>query len=305
MHGILLLDKPTGIVSRSALNQVIRHFSPKKAGYIGTLDPLASGMLPLVFGEATKFADYIVSQQKSYQVTMKFGLQTSTGDAQGSVIANAIEQVPILCHQLDHVLQDFIGQYLQTPPYYSSLRSHGQRWHQIARAGGYIRRQARPVAIDAMSRQSYDWPYLSFQVTCSKGTYMRVLSEDIAHRCQTVGVMLALRRLWQAPFASSPMMRLDTALGLSRDDMIRSPSWIPLKSCLSSFPEVVLKRLNQRDLPLSGYDGVIKPGLHHRVVTSHGDFLGIIEVDENQTVLVSRWVKDLMIKKYFEDGGEV
>jgi tRNA pseudouridine55 synthase len=305
MHGILLLDKPTGIGSRSALNQIIRHFKPTKAGYIGTLDPLASGMLPLVFGEATKFADYIVSQKKSYQVTMKFGFQTNTGDAQGAVIANALNYSPILAGHLNQVLENFKGQYSQIPPYYSSLRTNGQRWHKIARAGGYIRRQARPVVINEICLKSYHWPYLSFQVSCSKGTYMRVLSEDIAHQCKTVGTMLTLRRLWQAPFEHGSMLPLDTALGMSCSKLLQAPAWLPLNSCFSSFPEVVLKRSNLRDFPMSGYDDEIKPGSYHRVVTRHGHFLGLIKVDDNHRILSSRWVKDLMIKKYFEDNHEV
>lgn len=207
IDGLLLLDKPTGMTSNAALQRVKWLFQARKAGHTGSLDPLASGMLPICFGEATKFAGYLLDADKVYRVQAQFGVQTDTGDAEGQVIGTH-SRPPILAHELEEALRALRGPIQQVPPMYSALKQQGQRLYAIARAGGEVTREPRPVQILEFELESYDPEQPVFRVRCSKGTYIRTLIEDLARGLGTLAHVTMLRRLAVEPFGGQAMVTL-------------------------------------------------------------------------------------------------
>jgi tRNA pseudouridine55 synthase len=178
IDGILLLDKPLFITSNGALQRVKRLFGAKKAGHTGSLDPLATGMLPICFGEATKFSQFLLESDKCYQVEAKLGIKTRTGDAEGEVIAT--KPVVDLTHEkIEMVLRQFEGSIQQIPPMYSALKVEGRPLYELARKGIEISREARSVHIYRLQLIDFQSDILKLEVQCSKGTYVRTLIEDI------------------------------------------------------------------------------------------------------------------------------
>lgn len=205
--GILLLDKPRGLSSNAALQRVRRLFQGEKAGHAGSLDPLATGMLPICLGEATKIAGDIVAGAKLYRFTVALGRRTATADAEGEVTAEAA--VPALARPgVTAVLQGFLGPRMQVPPMYSALKRDGQPLYRLARAGRTVERAARAVELYELTLTGLEPCSLELETRCSKGTYVRVLAEEIAGALGTVGHVSALRRLWVEPFAAEPMQSL-------------------------------------------------------------------------------------------------
>jgi tRNA pseudouridine55 synthase len=210
MHsGVLLLDKPLGLSSNAALQKVRSLFQRAKAGHVGSLDPLATGMLPICLGEATKIAGDILSGGKCYRFTAALGSATSTGDTEGEVTRTA--QVPPLTpHSLAAVLEGFRGTGTQVPPMYSALKQGGQPLYKLARAGISVPRAARTIELSSLKLLRFTDDSLEIEVLCSKGTYVRVLAEDIAQALGTVAHVTVLRRLWVEPFAAEPMHTLES-----------------------------------------------------------------------------------------------
>ena len=209
--GILLLDKPTGLSSNAALQRVRRAFGRMRAGHTGTLDPLASGMLPVCLGEATKVAGEILAGRKCYRFSLQLGEQRSTGDAEGEVIATA--PVPALHDApLQAALAAFRGPQRQVPPMHSALKRDGRPLYELARAGITVEREARDIVIERLELLGLEAGRLDCRLLCSKGTYVRVLGEDLARALGTVGYLAALRREYVEPFASLPMVSLDAVL---------------------------------------------------------------------------------------------
>ena len=207
--GILLLDKPAGMSSNAALQKTRRMLGADKAGHVGSLDPLASGMLPICLGEATKIAGDILSGRKLYRFTVALGTRTSTGDTEGGVVESA--PVPDFDEfRLDPVLRQFHGQQTQIPPMYSALKRDGQPLYKLARAGIEVERAARDIEIFALTRQAWSANHLELEVLCSKGTYVRTLAEDIAKALGTCGHVQALRRVYVEPFNEAPMDTLES-----------------------------------------------------------------------------------------------
>lgn len=207
MDGLLLLDKPSGITSNLALQLVKRAIGAKKAGHTGALDPLASGMLPLCFGEATKFSQFLLDANKCYQVTAQLGVTTDTGDSDGQVTAE--HTVPQLNESdLDYVLEQFRGDIQQIPPMYSALKHQGRPLYQLAREGQTIDRAARPVKIFQLFLSDYRHQQLQLRVVCSKGTYIRSLVEDIGRSLGCGAHVTRLHREYCEPFADCPMLDL-------------------------------------------------------------------------------------------------
>jgi len=204
VRGILLLDKPSGLTSNQALQRAKRLFKAAKAGHTGSLDPLATGMLPICFGAATKLAGYLLDARKTYFVTAKLGVATDTGDADGEVIATSDAPAPSEA-DVRAAVESFVGEIEQTPPMYSALKRDGKRLYELARKGIVVDREPRRVQIDAMTLEGFAWPELSFSVTCSKGTYVRTLVTDLAENLGTVGHVTALRRLAVEPFDPADM----------------------------------------------------------------------------------------------------
>jgi len=193
VNGILLLDKPLNISSNAALQQVKRLFDAAKAGHTGSLDPLASGMLPICFGEATKISGFLLDSDKHYQAVIQLGVTTETGDAEGEVIERR-DASGVSRAQLDEVLLDFNGVIEQVPPMYSALKKNGQPLYKLARQGIEVEREARQVTIHDLQVTALEGGRLELSVHCSKGTYIRTLAEDIGERLGCGGHIAALRR---------------------------------------------------------------------------------------------------------------
>jgi len=208
MNGILLLDKPAGMSSNAALQRVRRLLGGCKAGHAGSLDPLATGMLPLCLGEATKIAGEILSNRKSYRFTIALGVRTATGDREGP----AVEEAPVpdrWQEVLPVALRGFLGRGRQVPPMYSALKRDGQPLYRLARAGVTVEREPRDIEIFELAPLSQTHDTLELDVLCSKGTYVRTLAEDIARALGTCGHVAALRRSWVEPFETEPMATLE------------------------------------------------------------------------------------------------
>jgi len=214
VDGILPLDKPLGMSSNQALQQAKRLFKAAKAGHTGSLDPLASGVLPLCFGEATKFSSYLLDSDKTYEFDCALGDRTATGDTEGEVVESL--PVPTLSEDLlESTLKRFRGEISQIPPMYSALKHQGKRLYELARAGQEVERIARPVTIYELSLLSWEPGLLKLRARCSKGTYIRVLAEDIAHELGSAGHVTRLRRVAAGPFTEADLVDLDTLAELA------------------------------------------------------------------------------------------
>jgi tRNA pseudouridine55 synthase len=199
VDGVVLLDKPEGLTSNAALQRVRRAFRARKAGHTGSLDPLASGLLPICLGQATKASGQLLDADKTYRFRLVLGSRTSTGDRAGEVIESA-RVPPLEERQLRAVAASFLGESTQVPPMYSALKHEGQRLYRLARAGLEVERAPRKVRIDRLDLLAMEPGWLDFEVTCSKGTYVRSLAEDLAVALGTVGHVGSLRRTGFGPF---------------------------------------------------------------------------------------------------------
>ena len=218
VNGLLLLNKPSGMTSNRALQTVRRLLNARKAGHTGSLDPAATGMLPLCFGEATKVCAYLLDADKSYRVTAKLGVATDTGDGDGQEIATAA--VPKLsANDWDTILQSFSGESTQIPPMYSALKKDGRRLYEFARKGETVEREPRPVRIDDIHLLEVAGSRLVFRVSCSKGTYIRVLVEDIAKKAGTVAHTARLHRESVGHFAGADMLDMAAIEVLAEKDL--------------------------------------------------------------------------------------
>lgn len=217
INGIFLLDKPLGGSSNHALQQVKHLFNAAKAGHTGSLDPLATGMLPICFGEATKYSSHLLEANKCYEVTALLGIRTDTGDLEGQVIYEAEKEGKALnpayfeAAFLSSILDEFKGEIKQIPPMYSALKHKGKPLYTYARKGEVIERESRSVTLFEITILNQDAALktISLRVHCSKGTYIRTLIDDIGQRLGCGAHVIALRRLWVEPFQSFPMLSLD------------------------------------------------------------------------------------------------
>ena len=216
IDGVLLLNKPAGLTSNQALQRVKRLLNAKKAGHTGSLDPAATGMLPLCFGEATKVCAFLLDADKTYRVTAKLGVSTDTGDTDGSETATA--DVPTLSRdEWETLLQGFVGTSMQVPPMYSALKKGGKRLYELARKGENVARDPRPIRIDHIELLELAGTRLVLRVRCSKGTYIRTLVEDIAARASTVAHTARLHRENVADFDAGAMLELPVAEALAEE----------------------------------------------------------------------------------------
>jgi tRNA pseudouridine55 synthase len=204
--GVLLLDKPAGYSSTQALARAKRFLGAAKAGHTGTLDPFATGLLPLVFGEATKFSRFLIDARKSYDAVLALGLETSSGDPEGEVTAR--REVTVSPERVDEVLACFAGPQQQTPPMHSALHVNGRRLYEYARAGEEVERAPRAIEIASIGRRFLEGSRLGIAVACSKGTYIRALAMDIGRALGCGASLIALRRTSVGPF------RVEEALAL-------------------------------------------------------------------------------------------
>ncbi len=214
IHGILLLDKPVGISSAGAVARVKRLFNARKAGHTGSLDPLASGLLPICFGEATKFGAQLLDADKTYRVTVRLGERTPSADRESEVVERR-ELPPFSREQFAQGLADFPRQYAQIPPMHSALKQDGKPLYEYARSGITRERAPRDIVIHDMRLLDWQPPDLSFDVHCTKGTYIRVLAEDLAAQLGTIAHLAALRRLGVAPFGAEPQWSFESLESMS------------------------------------------------------------------------------------------
>lgn len=193
VDGVLLLDKPVGLSSNAALQQAKRRFRAEKAGHTGTLDPLASGLLPICFGEATKFAHMLLDADKTYAATVRLGTATTTGDAEGAVLQT--RDVAVTRQDVEAALPRFIGRITQVPPRYAALKYHGRNYYEYAREGIEIPRPGREITVRSMTLVAWTPPDLELTICCGKGAYVRVLAEDIGLALGCGAHLAALRRI--------------------------------------------------------------------------------------------------------------
>jgi tRNA pseudouridine55 synthase len=275
VDGVLLLDKPVGLSSNDALIKAKRVVNAKKAGHTGTLDPFATGLLPLCFGEATKFSQDLLEADKTYLATVHLGITTTTGDTEGETIAT--QPVDVRVAQIEAALARFRGPILQVPPMYSALKRDGKAYYEYAREGIVLEREARPVTIHALELVRYEAPMLVIRVTCSKGTYVRVLGEDIGALLGCGAHLNALRRTQVGALTQDGMVTLEELQAHAAPLSLLAP----VDTLLSTFPAVELgaelaKRfLNGQRLALGKEAEVAVPEQQGRVrVYAGGRLLG-------------------------------
>lgn len=238
INGILLLDKPAGLTSNKALQIVKAIYQAQKAGHTGSLDPLATGMLPICFGEATKISNYLLEAKKRYRFTCRLGVVTTTGDAEGEIIST--RDVPDLSGQdIENVLQQFRGEIEQVPPMYSALKHNGERLYDLARQGIEVERKPRNVTIYDLTLVNFQDDQLELEALCSKGTYIRTLAQDIGEQLGCGASISALHRLAVGPFdkpeAMVTLAELESMQPSDRDALL-----LPIDSALMTWPEVQL-----------------------------------------------------------------
>ncbi|MYE48357.1 MAG: tRNA pseudouridine(55) synthase TruB [Gammaproteobacteria bacterium] len=293
VSGLLLLDKPPGMTSNAALQRVRRLFAARKAGHTGSLDPIATGMLPLCLGEATKLSAFLLKAEKTYRVTARFGTRTDTGDAAGKAIAETAQR-PRDRSQLEAVLSRFVGETEQVPPMYSALKHKGRRLYELARAGQTVERAPRRIRIRLFELEEYSPVEAVFLVACGGGVYVRTLIEDVAEAAGSLAHVSALRRLGVAPFEESGMVTMDrveavAAEGFSGLDALL----LPADAAVPSLPAVRLSASEsfhlQRGNPVAAARGT-RPGPVRLYANAQG-FIGIGEATIDGQVAPRRLLK--------------
>ena len=296
VSGVLLLDKPQGCSSNHILQKVKRLFDAAKAGHTGSLDPLATGMLPVCLGEATKISAFLLDSDKKYRFKCQLGVSTNTGDAEGEVIdtqdASAISEQDILA-----VLPEFIGEIEQVPPMFSALKHNGERLYDLARKGIEVERKPRSITIynlDYISLATDDQQriILELEVECSKGTYVRTLAEDIAKKLDCCAHITALRRLSVGPY-SGEMVTIDELIELAEDGQDALDACLqPIDSGVADWPDVHLGadaafyvRQGQPVLvPHAPTEGWVR-------IYDQSHFLGLGEIQDDGLVAPRRMIK--------------
>ncbi|MBV9576311.1 MAG: tRNA pseudouridine(55) synthase TruB [Gammaproteobacteria bacterium] len=281
VNGILLLDKPAHITSNGALQKVKRLFNAKKAGHTGSLDPIATGMLPICFGEATKFSQFLLDSNKIYHVVAKLGVQTTTGDSEGEIIATQLVK-DITTERVKAVMQNFLGDIDQVPPMYSAIKYQGDPLYKLARQGIEVERKPRRITIFSLELETVNEDEITFSVHCSKGTYVRTLVEDIARALGYGGHVQALRRLSVVPYDDTPMYTL-AALEVIKEKMGVEglmACLLPVESSVQVFPAVKLSNCAAFYLRMGQSVRANFPlgSLLVRLLSEDAKFLGIGEV---------------------------
>jgi len=288
IDGVLLLDKPLGYSSNQALQQVKRLYQAAKAGHTGSLDPLATGLLPVCLGEATKFSHFLLDADKSYRALIQLGSTTTTGDAEGEVLTRA--QVNVSPALLQETLSKFVGPIEQVPPMYSALKHQGKALYEYARDGQEVARLARLITIFDIKLNNFDQASnrAEIDVVCSKGTYIRTLAEDIGQALGCGAHLAGLRRLTTAHFSLQNAYTLEQLEAMSLDE--RDEALLPAESSVQDLPSVELDDDSAYYL-LQGQSvwksGVKINGLF-RIYQESGRFLGLGELDADGKVAPKR-----------------
>ena len=229
LNGILLLDKPLMLSSNHAIQKIKKQFNIRKVGHTGTLDPLATGLLPVCMGQATRISRFLINSDKTYRALIMLGTRTSTGDKEGEIIETCSSNVSTNTAYIDKVLKSFIGEQKQIPPMYSALKHNGERLYKLAQKGLNVSRKARSINIYSIDLISINDDYLEVIIECSKGTYIRTLAEDIAKKLGTVGHIDQLRRLNIKCFHDQSMFSFNQIMKAKSINQFLLPIDIPLK----------------------------------------------------------------------------
>jgi tRNA pseudouridine55 synthase len=290
VDGILLLDKQIGVSSNAALQEAKHLFNAQKAGHTGSLDPLASGMLPICFGEATKYSRFLLEERKCYQTVMQLGVTTTTGDGEGEVVNRL--PLPILTEEiLAQMTGQFQGQLQQIPPMYSAIKFQGQPLYKLARQGKEIERQSRRITIHHLQIDKVDAQKgcISLTIECSTGTYIRTLVEDMGAFLGCGAHVIELRRLWVWPFYQHQMFNFDDLTKLSQASLLSN--LLPLHSVLTTLLPTLEMTNSAASLLKKGQiipmAEPIKVGWT-ALVTMTGEFIGVGEVLEDGRVAPRR-----------------
>jgi len=279
IDGILLLDKPAGLSSNAALQRVRRLYRARKAGHTGSLDPLATGVLPVCLGQATKISGLLLDADKGYVATLALGSATTTADAEGEVVERAAVP-PLDAANVQRVLAGFLGTRPQRPPMYSALKHQGERLYVLARRGVEVERPARPIVIRELRLLALDGQQLEFEVYCGKGTYVRTLGEDLARALGTVGHLAGLRRTRFGPFDGRPLVTLATleSLASTGQESVLDELLLPCDAALGGYPAVTVSA--EQSLRLrhgQGVESAAPAGMRVRVYGPDGALLGLGE----------------------------
>ena len=295
ISGILLLDKVGGVSSNGALQMAKKMFAAAKAGHTGSLDPLATGMLPICFGEATKFSQFLLESDKSYRVTAKLGVTTETGDADGEVVKTT--PVTASAAEIEAALMSFVGDIEQIPSMYSAIKHEGVPLYKLAREGKTVERKPRAVTIFDIRILRIEGDELEFEVDCSKGTYVRSLVEDTGEKLGCGGHVTVLRRLSAGPYPAEKMLTLEELGNIKAEGGFEAIDelLLPLSTSVADWPRVELgdnaayyiqqgQPVMASDRPADGWVSVYQ--------ASSGEFLGVGEVLEDGRIAPRRLVSN-------------
>ncbi|AMW77737.1 tRNA pseudouridine(55) synthase TruB [Acinetobacter sp. TGL-Y2] len=285
LSGVFLLNKPLGISSNAALQRVRWLFRADKGGHTGALDPLASGLLPICLGEATKFSHYLLDSNKRYLTTIQLGHSTTTGDVEGEVLSEA--DLPALTEQsIQAVLAKFIGDTTQIPPMYSALKKQGRPLYELARQGIEIEREARPIHLSAIELISFTAQSITLDISCSKGTYIRVVGEDIAKALGTYGHLTYLHRIQTGHFALIPEYTIEHLESLTEQE--REALLLPAYAPVDHFPKVQVPE-GRAEFFSRGMESNIEHEAEAQVLVFEGEkCLGLAEITDKKRLVPKR-----------------
>jgi len=278
IHGIVLLDKRGGISSNKALQEVKRLYNANKAGHTGSLDPLATGLLPICLGEATKVSAYMLADDKRYQTVIQLGVMTETGDVDGNVLE--VKDVPVITEsELTVCLNSFVGEIEQVPPMYSALKHNGKKLYELAREGITVERKPRKITIYGIECLEFSGDLLTLDVRCSKGTYIRTLAEDIGHYFSCGATVKELRRTAAGDFDLADALTIEQVQELKAEEALAS-ILIPVDKPLLAMPAIEVDQI-EADLILQGQQVTVPNGNHEQGMCRlyhEQKFLGLGEV---------------------------
>lgn len=292
INGLLILDKPTGMTSNRCLQKVKQLFGAQKAGHTGSLDPLATGVLPLCFGEATKISQFLLESDKVYEATIRLGIKTNTGDSDGEIISeSAVPDFDFAA--IEQTAQGFVGVIDQIPSNFSALKQNGVPLYKLARAGKKIETKSRKVTIYYIKLLCWNSPFMEIEVSCSKGTYIRSLAEDIGAKLGTGAHISALRRLKAGPFNLEQSHTIEELQALHRDgDISRLENCLlTVDSAISDIPSLNLDseqtlRLRQGQFVEPNSDQQFENSQFR--IYFNGEFIGLAEVREDGKLAAKR-----------------
>ncbi|WP_224652817.1 tRNA pseudouridine(55) synthase TruB [Pectobacterium versatile] len=304
VHGVLLLDKPQGVSSNDVLQKVKRIFNANRAGHTGALDPLATGMLPICLGEATKFSQYLLDSDKRYRVIARLGQRTDTSDADGNVIEE--RAIGFSAIDLEQALEGFRGTTQQVPSMYSALKYQGRKLYEYARQGLTVPREAREITIYELQFIRWEGDELELEIHCSKGTYIRTIIDDLGEKLGCGAHVIYLRRLQVATYPTERMVTLEQLAALAEQAQTQEhplslsldPLLMPMESPVIDFPEVNLTPVVAGYLKLGQAVQAANAPLNGMVRITEGDehkFIGMGEIDSDGRVAPRRLVVEFPV----------